>query len=146
VRSSTVRTFQGADVIVPNANLITNEVVNWTLSDQLRRADVNVGVAYGNDPEQIREILLGVARAHRDVLDTPEPAALFVGFGESSLDFSLRCWTSEFSRFLTIRSELATAVYAALREAQIEVPFPQRDLHLRSVTREAQGALPAAES
>lgn len=145
VRSSTVRTFQGADVIVPNANLITNEVVNWTLSDRLRRAEVDVGVFYGNDPERVREILLGVARAHPDVLETPEPLALFIGFGDSSLDFSLRCWTGDFSRFLTIRSELTTQVYAALQKAGIEIPFPQRDLHLRSIAREVREALPDNE-
>ncbi|MGH2901608.1 MAG: mechanosensitive ion channel family protein, partial [Solirubrobacteraceae bacterium] len=93
IRSSTVRTAEGADVIVPNANLISERVVNWTFSDRQRRADVNVGVAYDADPEKVIALLVGVGRAHPEVLSIPEPIALFVGFGDSSLDFSLRVWT-----------------------------------------------------
>lgn len=141
VRSSTVRTFQGAEVIVPNASLITNNVVNWTLSDRLRRIEIDVGVAYGSDPTRVQEILLEVAKGHPEVLADPEPLALFEGFGESSLDFSLRCWTAGFDRFLAIRSEIRTGIHAALRNAGIAIPFPQRDLHIKSVAPGAGATL-----
>jgi len=133
IRSSTVRTYDGAEVIVPNANLISNEVINWTLSDRLRRIEIKIGVAYGSDPKQVLEILQNLARKHPDVLDYPEPYAVFLGFGESSLDFSLRFWTAEYENWLQLHSNLAVEVNQALQEAGIEIPFPQRDLHVRSV-------------
>ncbi|UCF37651.1 MAG: mechanosensitive ion channel family protein [Acidobacteriota bacterium] len=136
-RSSTIRTFDGAEVIVPNGNLISNEVINWTLSDMQRRVELPIGVAYGTDPERVISLLLEVAKAHPMVLSHPEPAALFMGFGESSLDFSLRAWVGTFDVAFVVRSELAVAVNKALAEANIEIPFPQRDLHLRSVDRGA---------
>ena len=133
VRSSTVRTFDGAEVIVPNANLISNEVTNWTLSDQRRRMEILVGVAYGTDPHLVLELLLNAARSDERILADPEPAALFLGFGDSSLDFSLRAWTDEFNEYLSIKSDLTLAVHDAIYAAGIEIPFPQRDLHLRSI-------------
>jgi len=141
VRSSTVRTFQGAEVIVPNASLITTNVVNWTLSDRLRRMEINVGVAYGSDPTRVKEILIEVAKSHPEVLAEPAPLALFEGFGESSLDFSIRCWTGAFDRFLAIRSDIRTGIHAALLDAGITIPFPQRDLHIKSVAPEAGATL-----
>jgi small-conductance mechanosensitive channel len=141
MRSSTVRTWQGAEVIVPNGNLISNEVINWTLSDSLRRLDVPVGVAYGTDPRRVVQLLVDVARKHGEVMPHPEPAALFLGFGESSLDFELRFWTSRLQNFLGLKSEVTLAVHAALQEAGITIPFPQRDLHLKSVEPNVQQAL-----
>jgi small-conductance mechanosensitive channel len=132
-RSSTVRTFDGAEVIVPNANLITEPVVNWTLSDRRRRLDLEVGVAYGTDPEAVLELLEGVAEAHDLVLETPQAQALFLEFGDSSLNFRLRVWIPRFEEGFTIRSQLTVAINAALRDAGITIPFPQRDLHVRSV-------------
>jgi len=132
-RSSTVRTFDGAEVIVPNANLISEPVVNWTLSDRRRRLDLSVGVAYGTDPEAVLELLQGVAEANSAVLETPKAEALFLEFGDSSLNFRLRVWIPRFEEGFTIRSQLTVAINAALRDAGIQIPFPQRDLHLRSV-------------
>jgi potassium-dependent mechanosensitive channel len=140
IRSSTVRTWQGAEVIVPNASLITDSVVNWTLSDRQRRLELPVGVAYGSDPEQVIRILTDVARANPEILDDPPPLALFRGFGESSLDFELRAWTARFERGLVTSSDLIRTIYAALQEAGIQIPFPQRDLHLRSVAPAATGS------
>jgi small-conductance mechanosensitive channel len=139
MRASVVRTFQGAEVIVPNANLISAEVTNWTLSDERRRMDLPVGVAYGTDPEAVIEILIGVAGEHPEVLSDPEPQGLFLGFGESSLDFQLRAWTR--ADFVRVSSELLLAVNRALGDEGIEIPFPQRDLHLRSVDSDVAGAL-----
>jgi potassium efflux system protein len=137
IRASRVRTFQGADVIVPNSDLIADRVVNWTLHDQIRRIDIPVGVAYGSDPTAVVALLSGVARDHAKVLGDPEPVTLFMAFGESSLDFEMRLWT-RFDVWLKVRSDILVAVYAALQEAGIEIPFPQRDLHLRSVAPEVR--------
>jgi small-conductance mechanosensitive channel len=132
VRSSTVRTWEGAEVIVPNSKLIDEEVTNWTLSDRQRRIDIPVGVAYGSEPEIVEELLLEVARSHDAVLNQPESSALFLGFGDSSLDFQLRVWTDRMDRWMVTRSELVFAIHAKLREKGIEIPFPQRDLHIRT--------------
>jgi small-conductance mechanosensitive channel len=130
IRSSTLRTFQGAEVIVPNANLIAEQVVNWTLSDRQRRIELPVGVAYGTDPQRVLAILLDVAKASSDVLEDPPPLALFRGFGDSALNFELRVWTG-LTTYLEVHSRIAIAVNAALLEAAIEIPFPQRDLHIK---------------
>jgi len=132
IRSSTLRTAEGAEVVVPNASLISERLTNWTLSNSRRRVDLKLGVAYGTDPQKLIELLLSVARGHRDVLAYPPPAALFLGFGENSLDFELRCWTESFDDWVDIRSQLALEVHRQLGDAGIEVPFPQRVLHVKT--------------
>jgi potassium-dependent mechanosensitive channel len=132
-RSSTILTFQGAEVIVPNSNLITNQVINWTLSSQWRRVDVPVGVAYGTDPERVIKLLVGVAESHPGVLLARPPLAFFLGFGESALKFELRFWSDQQDTWFQLQSDVTVAVAKALREAGIEIPFPQRDLHVRSI-------------
>ncbi len=144
MRASVVRTFQGAEVIVPNANLISAEVINWTLSDDRRRMELAVGVAYGTDPQVVIDILVAVANDHPEVLSDPQSAALFLGFGDSSLDFQLRAWTR--TDYVQVSSDLLVAVNAALAKAGIEIPFPQRDLHLRSVDEDAAKRLSARVS
>jgi small-conductance mechanosensitive channel len=131
MRACTVRTWEGAEVIVPNAILISDKVTNWTLSDRRRRIDVAVGVAYGTLPEKVLDLLLAVARAHPQILSEPAPVALFLGFGESALRFEMRVWTDRFDLWVQTQSELAVAVYAGLREAGIEIPVPQRELRFR---------------
>jgi potassium-dependent mechanosensitive channel len=131
MRSSTLRTYEGADVIVPNASLISDRLTNWTLSNTRRRIDIRVGVAYGTDPQKMLELLLAAARGQREVLAFPVPVALFVGFGDSSLDFELRAWTDAFDQWAVVRSALALEVHRMLGEAGIEVPFPQRVLHVK---------------
>ncbi len=128
-RASVVRTFEGAEVIIPNGELVWAQVINWSLSDQIRRIEVPVGVAYGTDPNRVLEILQGVARQSSEVLSYPAPDALFEQFGDSSLDFKLRCWT-QLQDYIRIRSELTLAVNNAFVENGIQIPFPQRDLHV----------------
>lgn len=130
-RASTIRSFDGSDVIVPNGNLISDSLINWTLTDPLRRMDVRVGVAYGTDPAAVLEILREIAGAHTLVRKKPAPSAFFIGFGDSSLDFRLLAWTNIENR-LSVESELHVSVNKKLEEAGIEIPFPQRDLHIRS--------------
>ena len=140
VRSSTLRTAEGARVIVPNATLIAERVTNWTFTDRTRRADLRVRVAYGSDPHKVIELLLGCAREHRDALAHPDPLALLVAFGSDALEFELRFWT-HLDLVLTAKSEIALAVNDALARAGIAIPLPQRDLHLRSVSPEAARAI-----
>jgi small-conductance mechanosensitive channel len=123
---------EGADVIVPNASLISDRLTNWTLSNTRRRIDVRVGVAYGTDPQTMLDLLLSAARGNREVLAYPAPVALFLGFGESSLDFELRVWADGFDRWVQIRSSLALDVHRMLGGAGIEVPFPQRVVHVKA--------------
>ena len=132
MRACTVRTWEGAEVIVPNASLTSEKVVNWTLFDRRRRIDVVVGVAYGTPPEKALDILLRVARGHPWVLAEPAPAALFRGFGESALQCEMRVWTDRFDLWVQTQSELYMGLYAALREAEIEIPFPQREVRVRT--------------
>jgi potassium-dependent mechanosensitive channel len=146
MRAVVVRNWDGAEVIVPNMDLVSGAVTNWTLSDELRRIELPVGVAYGTDPERVIAILCEVAASHADVLDSPAPLALFLGFGASSLDFVLRVWTDrEYDRTGPIRSQLVLATYRALREAGIEIPFPQHDVHLASVAPQVRAALGGRE-
>lgn len=147
MRASTVKMFQGADVIVPNQDLIAGRVINWTLSDRTRRADVPVGVAYGTDPSKVLTILRDVVTAHARVLRHPAPAVLFMKYGESSLDFEVRFW-SGFDEWMEVRSEVLVAISEAFATHGIEIPFPQRDLHIRSVGPAAEGILrpPTSES
>jgi small-conductance mechanosensitive channel len=141
VRSSTIQTFQGAEVILPNATLISSKVINWTLSESRRRRELPVGVAYGSDPKLVLEILSDAAAKHELVLTRPEPMAYFKGFGESSLDFELHFWVMQENNGMLITSEVALAIMRSLNEAGIEIPFPQRDLHVRSVDPNAAESL-----
>ncbi len=131
IRASVLRTLQGAEIIVPNAQLITEQVTNWTLSDQLRRVELPVGVNYGAQPKKVIELLEGVARAHPDVLQDPAPRCLFMSYGDSSINFELRVW-SEYTKSQQVHSDLSVAVYDAVNAAGMSFPFPQREVRLLS--------------
>ena len=130
IRSSTIRTFNESEVIVPNGLLISQELINWTLSDRQRRLDIPVGVAYGTDLEKVINILQEVAEAHPKVKDYPKPFITFEGFGDSSLDFLLRIWAADFSEGLKIKTEVSINIYRAFAEKGIQIPFPQHDIHI----------------
>ena len=132
VRSTEIETFDRATVIVPNSTLITDNVTNWTHGNKSGRIIIPVGVGYDSDPEKVREILLACAKEHRLVLGRPEPVVFFMDFGASSLDFQLRCFLADINYSIVVSSELRFAILKALREADIEIPFPQRDIHIRS--------------
>ncbi|MGH0028418.1 MAG: mechanosensitive ion channel domain-containing protein [Myxococcota bacterium] len=136
IRASTVVTFQGAEVVVPNGDLLSGQLINWTLSDRHRRVEVPVGVAYGNRPADVIPVLQQVLEAEDRMLDTPRPQVLFRGFGDSSLDFELRFWARDYQAYLALASDVASKVYDALEKAGIEIPFPQRDLHIKSMQPE----------
>jgi potassium efflux system protein len=141
MRATVVGTWDGAEIIVPNAQLISDKVVNWTLTQDRRRIDISVGVAYGTDPEKAAQLIVDVARDHDDVDAHPEPVCLFQGFGESALDLQLLAWTAG-SKVLGVASDLRHGIVRALAEAGIEIPFPQRDVHVRGAASGLPGASP----
>jgi len=130
IRASIVRTGNGAEIIVPNAQLVTERVTNWTLSDRTRRIDLPVGVDYGSPPDKVIEVLEAVARGHPQIMQNPAPQAVFTAFGDSAIAFELRAWTNRFDRWPKVRTELAAAVYAALQAQGMVMPFPQREVRV----------------
>ncbi|REJ76036.1 MAG: hypothetical protein DWQ47_10455 [Acidobacteria bacterium] len=139
LRASIVSTPEGADVIVPNGQLLSEEVTNWMAADQLKRLDIFVGVKYGTDPNEVMRLLAEVGNSHEGILEEPPPQILFVGFGDNSIDFHLKVWADNESRWWITRSDLYIGVYNALNDAGIEIPFPQRDLHIKSDEKSASG-------
>jgi small-conductance mechanosensitive channel len=133
LRSTTIVTNDNIAYIVPNSEFITGTVINWSHGDPRVRLRLPLGVAYGTDLEKLERVLLEVAREHPKVLTDPAPKVFFQGFGDSSLDFELAVWTTEMTfKPRGFKSELYFAIERKLRANQIEIPFPQRDLHLRS--------------
>jgi small-conductance mechanosensitive channel len=130
VRSSTLHSFDGSDLIIPNANLISREVVNWTLTGTRRQILLNIPVAYENDPTQVRDLLSATAASHSDVLDFPKPTALFLGFGNNALNFEVRFWAPRPEAVPQLKSDVALSIAAALSEAGIKVPVPQPNLQI----------------
>jgi small-conductance mechanosensitive channel len=124
VRSSTLRTSSGAEVIVPNADLVSGSVTNWTLSDRSRRFELPVSVTYGAKPAQVLTMLKEIAKQNPEVLAHPEPDALLLGFGDSALNFELRAWVADGSRSAAVKSEVALAVSEAMEAANISPKKP----------------------
>ena len=136
IRSTIIQTFDRSDVIVPNSELISNQVTNWVLSTKSGRATIPVGVAYGTDTEKVRDILLAIAEENENVVKTgsvPKPVVLFREFGDSSLNFELRIFLFSVDSRLSVVSEINFAIDKAFREEGIEIPFPQRDLHVKTL-------------
>jgi small-conductance mechanosensitive channel len=132
-RATTVVTNDNIAIIVPNSEFISGKVTNWSYTDRKVRFDVPVGVSYSCDPEVVTRLLLEVATAHKGVLATPRAEVLFDEFGDSSLNFSLLVWTKDYSaKPRVLKSELNYAIARIFKENDIEIPFPQRDIHVRS--------------
>jgi len=132
LRATNVRTPDGAEVIVPNSTFISGNVINWTLSDRMRRIELTLGVAYGSDLRRVQAIIQQVIDRMPDLARSPEPLVVFTSFGESALNFRVLVWTPDGDRTLVTTSELALAINDAFQEAGIEIPFPQRDIHIRT--------------
>ena len=132
-RSTWIRTNDNFIMIVPNNEFINKPVTNWTANDPNVRIGVPIGVGYNSDPAHIRELLLAAARANPDVLDDPKPDVIFTDYGDNSINFSLRVWTATKAHVPAIlKSDLYFALFQTFRKEGIELPFPQRDLHIRS--------------
>jgi small-conductance mechanosensitive channel len=137
LRATTIQTFDRAEIVVPNGDLVTSPVTNWTLGDRSVRLTIPVGVAYGSDVETVMRVLQAVATESDKVLKDPQPMVLFLNFGDSSLDFQLRAWIADFNDRPIIQSALIREIDRRFRAEGVEIPFPQRDLHLRSVDGKA---------
>jgi small-conductance mechanosensitive channel len=130
---TTVLTNDNIAIIVPNSRFIEKAVTNWTHGDLKVGFRIPVGVAYGSEVEKVRELLLSIARERLAALKEPEPVVFFEGFGDNSLNFELGVWSAEMSsRPRRFRSDLNFAIERKLRDAGIEIPFPQRDVYIRS--------------
>ncbi len=142
-RATTIVTNDNIAIIVPNADFISGKVTNWSYTDRKVRFDVPVGVSYSSDPEVVTRLLLEVASTHKGVLATPPSEVLFEEFGDSSLNFALQVWTKDYSaKPRVLKSELNYAIARIFKENDIEIPFPQRDLHIRSGTLGAPSQTP----
>ena len=139
IRATTIRDWDRKEYIVPNKELVTGKLMNWTLSDTINRIVINVGVDYGTDGDQVREILLAVADDHPEILKDPPPLASFEGFGDSSLNFVLRCFLPELAKRILTIHQLHSEIQKRLADAGIGIPFPQRDLHIVSDATRSNG-------
>ncbi|MDN5278440.1 MAG: hypothetical protein PWR01_2405 [Clostridiales bacterium] len=133
LRATVVETFDRSELIVPNSDLVSTNVTNWTLSDRQIRVIVRVGVAYGSDVELVTSLLQRAAQENPIVMKFPEPSVLFMGFGNSSLDFELRVFVSDIDNMLVIRNQLNREIDHLFRENDVEIPFPQNDVHIRTM-------------
>lgn len=134
-RFVSVVTRSGKEYLIPNEDFITKEVINWSYSDELVRVSAEVGVSYSSDLRQVEELVLKAAEEKSRILSSPEPNCLLMGFGDSSVNFELRFWISDPRNGIqNIRSEVLFSIWDNFEEHGIEIPFPQRDYHLKSVS------------
>ncbi|RLE23746.1 MAG: hypothetical protein DRJ50_05705 [Actinobacteria bacterium] len=141
-RATEIRTFDRASIIIPNSELVTSAVQNWFYKSKLGRIRVEVGVSYGSDPEQVRDILLDCAKQHPSISSSAAASVRWVDFGDSSLDFQLLAYLRNIDDARKVRSDLRFAIFKAFKTAGVEIPFPQRDVHMRpdgKATEDAAG-------
>ena len=133
MRSTMIITNDNIAIIVPNSEFISSKVINWSFTDRNVRMNIPVGVSYNAEPEKVKKILLEVAANNPSVLNTPEPDVLFESFGDSSLNFILRVWTQEFiNKPKILKSQLYFEIFKEFKTGGIEIPFPQRDIHIKN--------------
>lgn len=133
MRSTTIVTNDNISIIVPNSKFINDNVINWSHNDRRIRVHYPVSVSYKEDPEKVKEIVLNIANNHPDVLKNPEPAFWFVEYGDNSLNFELVVWTSTYiQKPVVLKSRLYYIIFKEFAKHNIEIPFPQRDIHIRS--------------
>lgn len=132
IRASKIQAYDGSEIVVPNGDLLSQQLVNWTLSDKRRRIDITVGVAYGSDMHHVKSVIEEVLTRER-VLKIPPPRVMMQNFGDSSVDFRVLFWVDTIDIYLDMRAEIMFAIYEAFQENGIEIPFPKRDLYLKSL-------------
>ncbi len=140
IRATTITDWDNKEVVVPNKTFITNQLTNWTLSDPITRLTFTVAIAYGSDTRLAQQIMLNLAKSNPLVLDDPEPSVYFMGFGDSSLDFTVRVFVKDYTDLWPVSHALHVEIDDALREVGIEIPFPQRDIHVRTRTSQETAA------
>jgi small-conductance mechanosensitive channel len=141
LRATVIETFDEAEVVVPNADLISGQVTNWTLADRRVRLVIPIGVAYGSDIALVMKTLIECAADHSLVLADPQSKVIFSAFGASSLDLELRVWIADFDDRRTVQSDLLLEIDRRFRDLDIEIPFPQSDLHVRSIDESAAASV-----
>ena len=132
IRASKIQAYDGSEIVVPNGDLLSQQLVNWTLSDKRRRIDLTIGVAYGSDMHHVKSVIEEVLTRER-VLKIPPPRVMMQNFGDSSVDFRVLFWVDTIDIYLDMRAEIMFAIYEAFQENGIEIPFPKRDLYLKSL-------------
>ncbi len=132
IRATTLLDLDNKEILIPNQELVTQQVTNWTLANPITRLIIKVGIAYGSDTELAHKTMLDTIKKNPNVLSNPEPTVLFLGFGDSTLDFDLRIFLRDFTQRFIVSHELHMAIDAALRKENIEIAFPQRDIHIKN--------------
>jgi potassium efflux system protein len=140
IRATTIVDWDNKEIVVPNKNFITDRFVNWTLSDPIIRVTVNIGIAYGSDVERALKIMHAVAEEQEMVLADPAPRALFLGFGDSSLDFQIQVYIRDQVDRLLVTHDIHMGINQHFINADIEIPFPQRDVHVKSSSHSGAGS------
>lgn len=130
IRATTIVNWDRQELIIPNKQIITGQLINWSLSDPINRVTINVGIAYGSDVNQAMKLILEAAQENPEVLKDPEPSVIFTNFGDNSLELTLRAFSNDLENLIGIKSELRNAINDKLNQAEIVISFPQRDVHL----------------
>ena len=141
LRATIIQTFANAEMIVPNSDLVSSTVNNWTMTNRQTRFSVKVGVAYGTDPNLVKKVLLNIANTHSNVLKDPAPSVVFNEFGDSSLNFELRCWVKEINIMWKTQDEIMYKIDKEFKENNIAIPFPQRDLYIKEMPSDLKDAV-----
>jgi potassium efflux system protein len=138
IRSSKIATSDGAEVIVPNGDLISHHVINWTLSNNNRRIELIIGVAYGSDIAKVKKLLSELLNGREEIMDTPEPLIFVHNLSESSVDFRVLFWAADITTWLSLKSNVLTDIYTTFAKEGIEIPFPQQDVNLKISDKQAE--------
>lgn len=144
IRSSTIQSYDGSEVIIPNGDLLSQHLINWTLSDRKRRIEIIIGVAYGSDLKLVQEVLLEVMKKN-EILSVPEPKVFVNNFADSAVEFRLLFWVSNFDTWLGVKNQVMLDTYEAFDASGIEIPFPQRDLHIKTTVSDKLDGLKSEE-
>ncbi len=140
LRTSEVESMDEITIVIPNSKLVVDNVINWSYNGKHSRFQVSIGVAYDADPEEVKKILLRIADAQMELSTQPKPTVQFVEFGDSSLNFNLHFYTKDFWNIERIKSDLRFKIFAAMKKAGIEIPFPQTDVWVRSAKEEGEAS------
>ncbi|MEY2902308.1 MAG: hypothetical protein RLY89_1414, partial [Bacteroidota bacterium] len=133
IRSSKITTYDGADIVVPNGEFISKQLINWTLTNSYRRIELIVGVAYDSELSKVQELISEVIHHHKEVMRFPAPAVLVHEFADNSVNFRVLFWTSDFDTWTGLKSSILLELFDSFRKNNISIPFPQRDIHIKSV-------------
>ncbi len=140
IRASKILAYDGSEIVVPNGDLLSQQLINWTLSDKLRRIEIKVGVSYGSDMEKVKSVIEGVLD-HEKILKIHGPRVLMDNFGDSSVDFRVLFWVETIDIWIDMRAEIMAAIYKAFQENEIEIPYPKRDLYLKGLPEDFKESL-----